>query len=102
MSPSSPSWASASCTSAMPAQSDGAPLRFDRTSTPGELVAKYGSLEAGGAAGGVDRGGGGIQTGRGDGEVGVGGFGGWGGEVQVFGQGGGLGGGVGGFLGVGG
>ena len=31
----------------MPAPSDGAPLRFDRTSTPGELVAKHGSLEPG-------------------------------------------------------
>src|SRR5437879_7903984 len=86
MSPTSPSWASASCTSAMPAPSDGAPLRFDRTSTPGELVAKYGSLEPGAATGGSHLVAGRIQTTRGHGKVAFADLGDWGGKIQLFGQ----------------
>src|SRR5207237_4902966 len=68
-SPTSPSWASASCTSAMPAPSDGTPLRFDRTSTPGELAAKHGSLEPGASTGEVHRVAGRIQTTLGHGKL---------------------------------
>ncbi|HWD73474.1 MAG TPA: lysine--tRNA ligase [Actinomycetota bacterium] len=70
----------------MPAPSDGAPLRFDRTSTPGELVAKYGSLEPGATTGEIHRVAGRIQTTRGHGKVAFADLGDWGGKIQLFGQ----------------
>src|SRR5438105_14638536 len=72
----------------MPAPSDtgGAPLRFDRTSTPGELVAKYGSLEPGATTGELHRVAGRIQTTRGHGKVAFADLGDWGGKIQLFGQ----------------
>ena len=70
----------------MPAPSDGAPRRFDRTSTPGELVAKYGSLEPGATTGEIHRVAGRIQTTRGHGKVAFADLGDWGGKIQLFGQ----------------
>ena len=70
----------------MPAPSDGAPLRFDRTSTPGELIAKYGSLEPGAATGEIHRVAGRIQTTRGHGKVAFADLGDWGGKIQLFAQ----------------
>src|SRR5437868_13624341 len=69
----------------MPAPSDGAPRRFDRTSTPGELVAKYGSLEPGASTGEIYRVAGRIQTTRGHGKVAFADLGDWGGKIQLFG-----------------
>jgi lysyl-tRNA synthetase class 2 len=72
----------------MPAPSDtgGAPLRFDRTSTPAELVAKYGSLEPGASTGETHRVAGRVQTTRGHGKVAFADLGDWGGKIQLFGQ----------------
>ena len=72
----------------MPAPSDtgGAHLRFDRTSTPGELVAKHGSLEPGASTGEIHRVAGRIQTTRGHGKVAFADLGDWGGKIQLFGQ----------------
>ena len=70
----------------MPAPSDSAPRRFDRTSTPGELVAKYGSLEPGASTGEIHRVAGRIQTTRGHGKVAFADLGDWGGKIQLFGQ----------------
>src|SRR5438105_13199510 len=70
----------------MPAPSDGAPRRFDRTSTPGELIAKYGSLEPGATTGEIHRVAGRIQTTRGHGKVAFADLGDWGGKIQLFGQ----------------
>jgi lysyl-tRNA synthetase class 2 len=72
----------------MPDLSDarGVPLRFDRTSTPGELVAKYGSLEPGASTGETHRVAGRIQTTRGHGKVAFADLGDWGGKIQLFGQ----------------
>ena len=70
----------------MPAPSDGTPLRFDRTSTPGELAAKHGSLEPGASTGEVHRVAGRIQTTRGHGKVAFADLGDWGGKIQLFAQ----------------
>ena len=69
-----------------PAPSPAAPIRFDRTATAGELVARHGALPPGAETGEVHRVAGRIQTLRDQGRVAFADLADWSGQIQLFAQ----------------